>query len=152
MVWSTACSTSQQVRKVRTHAHMQSLACPRTHGTNACLTTHQFYLLGIQQRASPVKDDNSHSAKARIFLILAPQRENLLEAKPVDVRLRRNEGREGKGFFDLVRRKQRLVTAKQFSLPRLRSDSVVRRSWKGARTSCHQLTTQEAKRKMLPRT
>ena len=80
------------------------------------------------------------------------QRENLLEAKPVDVRLRRNEGREGKGFSDLVRRKQRLVTAKQFSLPRLRSDSVVRRSWKGAQTSCHQQTTQEAKRKMLPRT
>ena len=30
-VWSTARSTSQQVTKVRTHAHMQSLACPRTH-------------------------------------------------------------------------------------------------------------------------
>ena len=28
------------------------------------------------------------------------QRENLLEAKPVDVRLRRNEGREGKSFSD----------------------------------------------------
>ena len=39
-------STSQQVTKVRTHAHMQSLACP--HGKNACLTTHHFYLLGIQ--------------------------------------------------------------------------------------------------------
>ena len=73
------------------------------------------------------------------------QRENLLEAKPVDVHLRRNEGREGKSFSDLVRRKQRLVTAKQFSLPRLRSDSVVRRPWKGAQTSCHQQTTQEAK-------
>ena len=73
------------------------------------------------------------------------QRENLLEAKPVDVRLRRNKGREGKSFSDLVRRKQRLVTAKQFSLPRLRSDSVVRRPWKGAQTSCHQQTTQEAK-------
>ena len=60
------------------------------------------------------------------------QHENLLEAKPVDVRLRRNEGREGKTFSDLVRRKQRLVTAKQFSLPRLRTDSVVRRPWKGA--------------------
>ena len=80
------------------------------------------------------------------------QRDNLLEAKPVDVRLRRKEGREGKSFSDLVRRKQRLVTAKQFSLPRLRSDSVVRRPWKGAQTSCHQQTTQEAKRKMLPRT
>ena len=34
MVWSTGRSTSQQVTKVRTHAHMQSLACPRTHGTN----------------------------------------------------------------------------------------------------------------------
>ena len=75
------------------------------------------------------------------------QRENVLEAKPVDVRLRRKEGREGKSFSDLVRRKQRLVTAKQFSLPRLRSDSVVRRPWKGAQTSCHQQTTQEAKRK-----
>ena len=75
------------------------------------------------------------------------QRENLLEAKPVDVRLRRNEGREGKGFSDLVRRnwKQRLVTAKQFFLLILRSDSVVRRRWKGAQTSCHQQTTQEAK-------
>ena len=73
------------------------------------------------------------------------QHENLLEAKPVDVRLRRNEGREGKSFSDLVRRKQRLVTAKQFSLPRLRSDSVVRRPWKGVQTSCHQQTTQEAK-------
>ena len=31
-VWSTARSTSQQVTKVRTHAHMQSLACPRTCG------------------------------------------------------------------------------------------------------------------------
>ena len=63
------------------------------------------------------------------------QRENLLEAKPVDVRLRRNdsEGREGKSFSDLVRRKQRLVTAKQFSLPRLRSDSVVRRPWRALR-------------------
>ena len=60
------------------------------------------------------------------------QRENLLEAKPVDVRLRRNEGREGKSFSDLVRRKQHLVTAKQFSLPRLRSDSVIRGPWKGA--------------------
>ena len=78
------------------------------------------------------------------------QRENLLEAKPVDVRLRRNEGREGKGFSDLVRRKQRLVTAKQVSL--LRSDSFVRCSWKGAQTSCDQQTTQEAKKKMLPRT
>ena len=29
------------------------------------------------------------------------QRENLFEAKPVDVRLRRNEGREGKSFFRL---------------------------------------------------
>ena len=66
------------------------------------------------------------------------QRENLFQAKPVDVRLRRNEGREGKSFSDLVRRKQRLVTAKQFSLPRLRSDSVCRRPWKGAQTSCHQ--------------
>ena len=47
-VWSTTRSTSQQVTKVRTHAHMQSLACPRTHGTNECLTTHHFYLLGIQ--------------------------------------------------------------------------------------------------------
>ena len=47
-VWSTVCSSSQQVTKVRTHAHMQSLACPRTHGTNACLATHHFYLLGIQ--------------------------------------------------------------------------------------------------------
>ena len=75
------------------------------------------------------------------------QRENLLEAKPVDVRLRRNEGREGKSFSDLVCRKQRLVTAKQFSLPRLRSDSVVRRPWKGAQTSCHQQTTQEAEKK-----
>ena len=71
-VWSTACSTSQQVTKVRTHAHMQSLACPRTHGTNTCLTTHHFHLLGIQSRASPVGDDNSHSVKARIFLILSP--------------------------------------------------------------------------------
>ena len=79
------------------------------------------------------------------------QRENLLEAKPVDVRLRRNEGHEGKSF-NLVRRKQRLVTAKQFSLPRLRSDSAVRRPWKGTQTSCHQQTTQEAKRKTLPRT
>ena len=75
------------------------------------------------------------------------QRENLLEAKPVDVRLRRKEGREGKSFSDLVRRKQRPVTAKQFSLPRLRSDSVVRRPWKGAQASCRQQTTQEAKRK-----
>ena len=75
------------------------------------------------------------------------QHENLLEAKPVDVRLRRKDGREGKSFSDLVRRKQRLVTAKQFSLPRIRSDSVVRRPWKGAQTSCHQQTTQEAKRK-----
>ena len=38
----------------------------------------------------------------------------------------------GKSFSDFVRRKQRLVTAKQVSLPRLRSDSVVRRPWKGA--------------------
>ena len=77
------------------------------------------------------------------------QRENLLEAKPVDVRLRRKEGRAGKSFSDLVRRKQRLVTAKQFYLPRLRSESVVRRPWKGAQSSwsCHQQTTQEAKRK-----
>ena len=76
------------------------------------------------------------------------QRESLLEAKQVDVRLRRKEGREGKSFSDLVRRKQRLVTAKQFSLPRLRSDSVIRRPWKGAaQTSCHQQSTQEAKRK-----
>ena len=75
------------------------------------------------------------------------QQENLLEAKPVDVRLHRKEGREGKSFSDLVRRKQRLVTAKQFSLPRICSDSVVRRPWKGAQTSCHQQTTQEAKRK-----
>ena len=73
------------------------------------------------------------------------QRENLLEAKLVDVRLRRNEGSEGKSFSDLVRRKQRLVTAKQFSLPRLRSDSVVSSSLEGAQTSCHQQTTQEAK-------
>ena len=80
------------------------------------------------------------------------QPENPLEEKPVDVRLRNNEGRKGKSFSDLVRRKHRLVTAKQFSLPRLRSDSVVRRPWKGAQTSCHQQTTQEAKRKMLPRT
>ena len=80
------------------------------------------------------------------------QRENLLEAKPVDVHLRRNEGREGKSFSDLVQRKQRIVTAKQFSLPRLRSDSVVRRPWKSAQTSRHQQNTQEAKRKMLPRT
>ena len=44
---------------------------------NACLTTHHFYLLGIQWRASPVRDDNSHSAKARICLILAlPTRES----------------------------------------------------------------------------
>ena len=43
------------------------------------------------------------------------QRENLLEAKPVDVRLRRKEGREGKSFSDLVRRKQRLVTATENS-------------------------------------
>ena len=77
------------------------------------------------------------------------QRENFLEAKPVDMRLRRKEGREGKSFSDLVRRKQRPVTAKQFSLPRLRSDSVVRRPWKGAQTSCHQQTTQEAKRSCI---
>ena len=38
------------------------------------------------------------------------QRENLFEAKPVDVRLRRNEGREGKSFSDLVRRKQSLAS------------------------------------------
>ena len=84
------------------------------------------------------------------------QHENLLdEAKQVDVRLRRNEGREGKSFSNLVRRKQRLVTAKQFFLSRLRSGSVVRRPWTGALTSCHQQTTQEAKdrtSKMLPRT
>ena len=44
------------------------------------------------------------------------QRENLLEeAKQVDVRLCRNEGREGRSFSDLVRREQCLVTAKQFS-------------------------------------
>ena len=47
-VWSTAHSTSQEVTKVRTHAHMQSLACRRTHGTNACLTALHFYLWGIQ--------------------------------------------------------------------------------------------------------
>ena len=86
------------------------------------------------------------------FWLSLCQGENLLEAKPVDVRLRRNEGREGKSFSDMVRRKQRLVTAKQFSLPRLRSDSVFRRPWKGAQTSCHQQTRPEAKRKMLPRT
>ena len=69
------------------------------------------------------------------------QRENLIdEAKQVDLRLRRNGGREGKCFSDLVRRKQRL-TAKQFSLPRLPSDSVVRCPWKGAQTSCHQQHT-----------
>ena len=45
------------------------------------------------------------------------QRENLFQAKPVDVRLRRNEGREGKSFSDLVLRKQRLVTAKSFLFP-----------------------------------
>ena len=66
-----------KLRRYARMPHMQSLACPRPHGTNACLTTHHFYLLGIQQRASPVRDDNSHSAKARIFLILAlPTRES----------------------------------------------------------------------------
>ena len=45
--------------------------------THALPATHHFYLLGIQKRASPVRDDNSHSAKARIFLILAlPERES----------------------------------------------------------------------------
>ena len=129
---------------------MQSLACPRTHGTNACLTTHHLFFIcwAFSSAQVPSRDDNSHSAKARIFLFLAlGQRENLLETKPVDVRLRRKEGHEGKSFSDLMRRKQRLVTAKQFSLPRLRSDSVVRRPWKGAQTSCHQQTTQETKRK-----
>ena len=53
------------------------------------------------------------------------QPENLLEAKPVDVRLRRNKGRNGKGFSDLVRRKQRLVTAKLFSLPILYAATVL---------------------------
>ena len=149
------------LNKLRRYARMHtctpwSLACPRTHGhgTTACLTTHHFYLLGIQQRASPVRDDNSHSAKARIFLILAlPTQES-----PWSKASRRPHSQERRTrrkellISDLVRRKQRLVTAKQFSLPRLRSDSVVRRPWKGAQTSCHQQNTQEAKRKMLPRT
>ena len=69
------------------------------------------------------------------------QREYLLEeAKQVDVRPR-TEGREGKSFSDLVQRKQRLVTAKQFFFARLHSDSVVRRPWKSAQTSCHHQTT-----------
>ena len=38
-----------------THActHAMLVAFPRTHGTNACLMTHHFYLLGTQQRTSP---------------------------------------------------------------------------------------------------
>ena len=76
------------------------------------------------------------------------QRENILqEAKQFYVRVRRNEGREGKSFSDFVRRKQRLVASKQFSLPKLRTDSVVRRPWNCAQTSCHQQTTQEARAK-----
>ena len=124
-------------------------------GTNACLTTHHdyhFYLWGILFSSVQVPSEMIILTLPRqeSFWFSLCQRENLLEAKPVDVRLRRNEGREGKGFSALVRGKQRLATAKQFSLPILRSDSVVRRPWKGAQISCHQQTTH--KRKMLPRT
>ena len=52
-------------------------------------------------------------------------------------------------FSDLERRKQRLVTAKQLFLPRLCSDSIVRRPWKDFMPPA---TTQEAKSKMLQRT
>ena len=44
------------------------------------------------------------------------------------------KGSKGRSFLDLVWRKQRLVTAKQFSIPRLCND-IVRRPWKGAQTS-----------------
>ena len=58
------------------------------------------------------------------------QRENLLdEAKVVDVTAFAGmKWRDRRSFSDLV-------TAKQFSLPRLRSNSVVHRPWKGAQTS-----------------
>ena len=68
--------------KVRTHAHMQSWACPWTVWHKRCLTTHHFCLLGIQQRASPIRDDDSHSAKVKISLILAlPTRKSLWWSK-----------------------------------------------------------------------
>ena len=148
MVWSTARSTSQQVTKVRMHAHMLSLAFPRTGmaQTHASRLT-IFICWALSSAQVPSEMIILTLPRRESFWFSLCQHENLLEAKPVDVRLRRNEGREGKSFYDLVRRKQHRVTAKQFSLPRLRSDSVVRRPWKGAQTSCHQQTTQEAKRK-----
>ena len=98
--------------------------CPRTYSTNACLTTHPFYPLDIQQGTSPVRDKNSHWVNARIFLILAlPMRETpsgltwCMKQSTVDVCLCRNERTQRKELLRLCGRKQRLVTANSFPFP-----------------------------------
>ena len=89
--------------KLRRYARMHTCQL-RTHGTNACLTTHRFYLLDIQSTEDPSEMIILTLARRESSWFSLYQRENLLQAaKQVDVRLRRNEGRTCRKFFGLMR-------------------------------------------------